>query len=72
MTSEQQEQLAEALDHLDQARSIFLELSETLVESGERDPEDEEEDASALADDFENITVTLEEIIGSLEDLRDN
>lgn len=75
MTSDQQEQLAEALDHLDQARAIFLELSETLMESSERDPEDEdedEEDASALADQFENTTVTIEEIIASFEDLRDN
>ncbi|OUO52454.1 hypothetical protein B5F76_07290 [Desulfovibrio sp. An276] len=73
MTSDQQEQLAEALDHLDQARAIFLELSETLMESSERDPEDEdEEDALALADQFENTTVTIEEIIASFEDLRDN
>ena len=55
------------------ARAIFLELSETLMESSERDPEDEdEEDASALADQFENTTVTIEEIIASFEDLRDN
>ena len=43
------------------------------MESSERDPEDEdEEDASALADQFENTTVTIEEIIASFEDLRDN
>ena len=73
MTIDQQEQLAEALDHLDQARAIFLERSETLVENSERDPEDEdEEDASNLAEQCENTTVTIEEIIASFEDLRDN
>ena len=31
MTDEQQEQLEDALDHLDQARQIFLELSESVM-----------------------------------------
>lgn len=73
MTNDQQEQLAEALDHLDQARALFLELSEAFMEGGDQDSdEDDGADAANLAEEFENVTVQIEEIIASFEELRDN
>ena len=72
MTNDQQEQLAEALDHLEQARALFLELSEAFMEGGEGSEDDDGEDAANLAEELENVTVQIEEIIASVDDLRDN
>ncbi|HIW00636.1 MAG TPA: hypothetical protein H9894_05530 [Candidatus Desulfovibrio intestinipullorum] len=71
MTDEQQEQLEDALDHLDQARQIFLELSESVV-AEDSNPDDEEEDNANLADEFENVLVTIEELVESIESLRES
>ncbi|MDO5537802.1 MAG: hypothetical protein Q4F72_09785 [Desulfovibrionaceae bacterium] len=73
MTSEQQEQLIDALDHLEQARSLFIELSENLVEgSDSSNPDDEPEEAGDLADTLENAAVAIEELIGDLDELRES
>lgn len=71
MTDEQQEQLEDALDHLDQARQIFLELSESVV-AEDSNPDDEEEDNANLADEFENVLATIEELVESIESLRES
>lgn len=72
MTNEQQEQLIDALDHLDQARSLFIELSENLVEGAESNGDDEPEDAGDIADELENAAVVIEELISRLDDMRES
>ncbi len=72
MTNEQQEQFSDALDHLEQARALFLDLAETLVENAESSPDDEPEDSGDMADELENAAVTIEELLGSLDDIRES
>ncbi len=72
MTNEQQEQFNDALDHLEQARALFLELSETLVEEAESNPDDEPEDNGDMADELEDAAVTIEEILSSLDEIRES
>ncbi len=71
MTNEQQEQLNDAMDYLDQARALFLELAESLMESDSDNFDEEPENNGDMAEQMENAAVTIEELCSALEELRE-
>ncbi len=73
MTNEQKEQFLDALNHLEDARAVFAELSEALLEEGgELNPDDDTEEANDMAEDLENAVATIEELLSTLSELRES
>ena len=72
MTNEQKEQFLDALNHLEDARAAFAELSEALLDGDELSPDDDTEEAGDMADDLENAVVTIEDLLSTLSELRES
>ncbi len=72
MTREELEQLAEAMDHLDQARVLLQDLSESLEpEEDPGSPDDEPSDAADASEELFQAAAAVEDLLDSLDVLRE-